>query len=349
MRKETSGNHEPRRSLIFRIGRLLGRGLFLLVLLITLVIGFGSTAQVQSDLSVFTAASRRWQEHPDFRKVSYEYVVFGSRAMRTRPLGLTASDWIIWIRSLPIMPKNFALNDTSRAHYFNFSQGPLSAYLFLCYEQDLADENGYGYFLAEMEQLCVDGVPSDDPNDARHQRVVAWLRDKMKVDGITVAHDTGAVRSLALLLRETYPTPHNPYKVRPRHADKLLRKHAMAIAQDLGYVAPGAPPQPDLELPILQALSYEQQLNVLQRLDGYVREKEPELWRTKQVSDLLGGIWAQVYGPPYGLLLEPYNHIVNWCRLIAVTMLIALLVHSRRLIRQLHRDRRWETAASPEV
>jgi len=52
-------------------------------------------------------------------------------------------------------------------------------------------------------------------------------------------------------------------------------------------------------------MTIDQQQAVLERLDDYVRVHDAELWRTKQVSDFCGGIWAQVFGPPYKILLVP--------------------------------------------
>ena len=64
-----------------------------------------------------------------------------------------------------------------------------------------------------------------------------------------------------------------------------------------------------------QAMSFEQQLAVLERLDLEVRQTDPELWRTKQLSDFCGGVWAQVLAPSYLLITTPILAAHQWaCR-----------------------------------
>jgi hypothetical protein len=46
-------------------------------------------------------------------------------------------------------------------------------------------------------------------------------------------------------------------------------------------------------------MTFDQQIEVLEKLDDAVRRDDPQLWRSKQVSDFLGGIWAQGYGQIY--------------------------------------------------
>jgi hypothetical protein len=42
-----------------------------------------------------------------------------------------------------------------------------------------------------------------------------------------------------------------------------------------------------------------EQAALMKAFDARIRAVDAELWRTKQVSDFLGGIWAQGYGPIY--------------------------------------------------
>jgi hypothetical protein len=73
----------------------------------------------------------------------------------------------------------------------------------------------------------------------------------------------------------------------------LLGPHLREIARQLKV--PEAPAD----------MSPEQQRAVLERLDAHVRRHDPELWRTKQLSDFCGGVWAQVFGPSYRLVIQP--------------------------------------------
>src|SRR3954469_23070969 len=73
-----------------------------------------------------------------------------------------------------------------------------------------------------------------------------------------------------------------------------LKPHITTLARELNV-----PEDPE-------AMTREQQYAVFDRLDGYVRRNDPELWRTKQLSDFLGGVWGQVFSPPYTILLSPF-------------------------------------------
>jgi hypothetical protein len=54
-----------------------------------------------------------------------------------------------------------------------------------------------------------------------------------------------------------------------------------------------------------EAMTPEQQYAVFDRLDAHVRQHDPELWRTKQVSDCVGGIWGQVFSKPTSYCWSP--------------------------------------------
>jgi len=49
----------------------------------------------------------------------------------------------------------------------------------------------------------------------------------------------------------------------------------------------------------------DQQQAVLLRLNDYVKQHDYQLWRTKQLNDFCCGVWAQVYGPHYHLIIGP--------------------------------------------
>jgi hypothetical protein len=87
----------------------------------------------------------------------------------------------------------------------------------------------------------------------------------------TVA-DLGAVLSVRSLLDDV--DPDRPFVIRDR-----------PFGQEKLHAADG--------------YSNEQQLALLRALDKELRQRDPERWRTKQVSDFLSGIWAQGYGMMY--------------------------------------------------
>src|SRR5579871_2675243 len=92
------------------------------------------SAHDETALRSFSEAVDRWQVNPEFRAVAMDYSIRGSAAMRTSFLWMPAKRVIIALRSIPMIPKRYAVNPTSRQHYEDFSRGPLSAYLHLCSE-----------------------------------------------------------------------------------------------------------------------------------------------------------------------------------------------------------------------
>jgi len=76
----------------------------------------------------------------------------------------------------------------------------------------------------------------------------------------------------------------------------------------------------------------EQQITLLLRLDDYVKQHDYELWRTKQLNDFAGGVWAQVYAPHYHLIIGPALAVrqVGTCGLILM-LLWALLRRPRHI------------------
>ena len=48
-----------------------------------------------------------------------------------------------------------------------------------------------------------------------------------------------------------------------------------------------------------ERMSFSQQHQIWRSLDEEVRRTDPELWRTKQLSDFLAGIWSEGYGQIY--------------------------------------------------
>lgn len=316
------GRHEP---VLRRLGRQVAWAAFLLILGVSLVVGFGASGSDQTKLRTFVDSVGRWQTHTDFRQVTAQYVTRGSDALRSRPMGLPSSSWIMWIRSLPLVPKEFAVNDTSRLHYENFSRGPLSAYMHLCTEVDLRTPDGTGGYLGEFEAKFgrSAGVASAEAE--------AWLKG-LKWDYPVVA-DAGAVQSLRSVIADA--EPFSPFTFRGRHLDDALRPHIATIAAGLGLPADVA------------AMTPEQQYAVFDRLDTHVRQNDPELWRAKQVSDCVGGIWGQVFSPPYLVLLSPYVRLAEACRWVAMVCLVGLAGNHLRQSRQARANTEQPAAARP--
>ncbi len=66
-----------------------------------------------------------WQINPEFRTAAMQYCILGSAATRTRFLFIRTGSVVMALRSIPMLPKRFAVNPTSRSHYDDFGRGPL--------------------------------------------------------------------------------------------------------------------------------------------------------------------------------------------------------------------------------
>lgn len=278
----------------------------LLLFIVSLAIGWGVSPSDIARLRTFRTAVDRWQHDPDFRAVAIEYVTLSNDAMRTHLLGIASRHVIVALRCLPGLPPSLAINPTSRLHYRDFTRGPLTAYLHLCGEQGVADFAGTIQSMAQRRQI------SDD-------QIRAFLHS---FDMPTpVATDAGAVSSVRAMLSDIGPAP---LTVRTT-IGPLLMPHIAAVARRLG-----APQDP-------QAMTIAQQGMVLSELDAQVHRDAPQLWRTKQLSDLLAGVWAQGYGLIYADLIDGALRAIRIGRIVSV--LITSILIGGWLCRRRHRIR----------
>jgi hypothetical protein len=223
----------------------------------------------------FDASARAWQTNPEFRRVAADYCLDGSRALATRFMWVPAGGVVVALRSLPFLPRALAVNPTSALHYRRFSGGPLIAYLHLGTEQSIPTFAG-----------ALEGIIAGEPDDSRCGR---RFLEAFHMDD-PVCADAGAVRSAAALIGEV--DPRKPFVVRGE-VGPLLLPHIRNLARALDI-----PESPD-------DMTVDQQRAVFEALDVYVREHDPELWRTKQLNDFCSGVWAQVFGPSYGYAITP--------------------------------------------
>ena len=288
--------------------RWTGRVLFALLILLAFAVGLGTPSSDAEKMRAFAEAVERWQHNPEFRQVRVEYVEMGSDAMRTRVCFLNATRCVMALRSLPGLPEHLRVNDTSYAHYTNFTKGPLSAYLHLTAEQGLAD----------TVKMLKDLGSKQNPGD---EDIRAFL-NQYKLH-YPVASDAGAVRSVRSLLADVDPA--REFGIEKGVAEKF-KPHIAAIAGKMGYPADAADMTPA------------QQRDVWLALDDHIKEHDYELWRTKQVNDWLSGVWAQVYGTMYSGLIYPMLGVRDVARVAAPVMLMAWLAlaayRRRRVVEQ---------------
>jgi hypothetical protein len=92
---------------------------------------------------------------------------------------------------------------------------------------------------------------------------------------------------------------------------QAIKPHIASIAREMGY-----PEEADQMTPA-------QQQDVWWALDETIRERDYELWRVKQVNDWLNGVWAQVYGKMYAVVITPTLKIRDVSRVAGPLMLMA--------------------------
>lgn len=279
-----------------RTGLWTGRVLLGMVIVFALAVGYGTTAGDAEKMRVFGEATHRWQTNPDFRKVEIEYVELGATAMNTKAAWISTTQGIIWLRSIPGLPAHIAVNPTSRAHYDNFTRGPLSAYLHLTDETSggMKDTIKMLKYLVERGDLSDEGVRRD-------------MLQKYTFPGYTVAMDAGAAQSVRRLVDDVDPSRGFQFDDNMR---ERYRSHIAAVAASLGYPTE------------VSAMTAEQQSTVRAQLDAHIKEADYELWRSKQVNDWLNGLWAQVYGTMYGMLIQPTITVRAWGRVVGPTLLL---------------------------
>lgn len=281
-----------------------GRAAWAVVLVACAWCGFGISGADESAYRAFNEGAVRWQSRPEFRAVAIDYCVRGSRAMRTRPLLIPAKRFIITLRSAPFLPKSVAVNPTSRAHYEDFSRGPLSGYLHLCGEQPMDQ------FVGVFESIGRRAHVGDA--DARQ------LLDSFHMD-FPVCKDAGALESARSVLRDSEASRRFPVR---QEVGPLLLPQIAALSRELQV-----PTDPKDQ-------TADQQQAVLDRLDGFVKLHDPELWRTKQLNDFCGGVWAQVFSPPYRFVLRPMIFLRRAGQVMLIAVLVVALVRRSRFGRR---------------
>lgn len=257
------------------ISRSMLRVLLVLIIFAGFMLGFGTNASDAEKMRVFSDSVDRWQTNPDFRKAQIQYAEQGSEAMRTKVAFVDTTKDIMWLRSLPFLPDHLKVNDTSLAHYSDFTRGPLSAYMHLTGEQGLSDTLKMLGDLGSKEKVTDEDIRQFLHSYKLHNPVV---------------DDAGAIKSVRSLMNDV--DPGRKFEVTADVGQKL-QSHIAVIAGHYGF-----PADP-------KHMNPAEQLKVWQNLDSQVHETEYELWRTKQVNDWLNGVWAQVYGTMYSGLINP--------------------------------------------
>jgi hypothetical protein len=274
--------------------RRLAIGLLAVTLIVSALLGFGISSTDERRTRDFVSAVESWQHDPDFRVVERAYVTRGVEAMQARGLGVSAERMIMGFRKLPGIPSYLAASESSVAHYRAFTAGEMSAYLRLTGEQDVS-----------MGLRLVEDLARRQPiSDAD---VVGFLNGFKLPFPITT--DAGAVASVRRLLSDTDAAART-FVIRGDLVPQLRRHVAGNI----------------------EAMTPAEQADVFRQLDDRIRAADPELWRTKQVADFLGGIWAQGYGPIYVSAITWVFRVRMIARIVFVASLIvcATLFVTRR-------------------
>jgi hypothetical protein len=246
------------------------------LLLFLFTMGYGISEADAERLRVFSAAVDRWQVNPEFRAVGGEYAVLGYEAMRAKFWGISTSRVVMALRSIPGLPATLDVDPTSQKHYDSFSAGPLSAYLHLCSEGNTQD------VIPLLEALARRPVITE-------QDLERFLKQNFQLDHPVVT-DAGARASLRRLITDTDAA--RTFAVRG-NVDTTLPHYLAHLAAQRGWSGD------------VRRLPPEQQYEIMRVMDAQLRALNAELWRAKQVNDFVGGVWAQVYGPMYHIMIRP--------------------------------------------
>ena len=330
---------------IARSGLVLAKGLFALLLLVMFLLGYGISGQDAEAYREFSKAVERWQVNPDFRKIAAEYVQLSNRSLQSHPFFVNAPDLVMALRSLPGLPPEIAVTDTSRDHYDNFANGELAAYVHLSAEQGLASSVGM------IESLGAKAIAEGRLSDESAE----WFLNSFNIKPAIVT-DQGALDSVRRLLADTEagkaPFVHRglkapPYRVRPAGlfgavCERLPEHSRLAHTRLQPYIERIAAREGIQTSDVLKMSAAEQQ-KVYARLDAELKSSDFELWRIKQVNDFLSGMWAQAYGQPYNKALVVAIGLRTPCRIIFPVIVLTLV----GLVIQRHIQRKQAEAAVP--
>jgi len=95
------------------MGRLV-RGILVLTLVFCAISTFGILAHDETVFLAFADASNRWQVNPEFRTAALEYCIKGSACTRRISWACRWAESSCFVRSLPGIPKEYAVNSTSQ-------------------------------------------------------------------------------------------------------------------------------------------------------------------------------------------------------------------------------------------
>jgi hypothetical protein len=215
--------------------------------------------------------------------------------MQARGLGVSAAAHDHGLSLAAGVPSYLAVGESSAAHYRAFTRG--RAIRLPAPERRAGPPHG----------ADVDRGPRAARSRSSDADIVGFLHG-FKLP-FPIATDAGAVASVRRLIGDTDAA--RTFVIR----DDLVARLRRCVVGDI------------------EAMPSAEQAEALRQLDARIHAADPELWRTKQVNDFLGGVWAQGYGPIYVSAIDWVFRVRFVARLICaacVATSIALLVRSRR-------------------
>ncbi len=246
--------------------------LLTVLLFFSIIFGYGLSKRDLAILNHFSESVVDWQSHADYRRIGFAYIHESYACMTAHIAGCTATEALMTMRSIPGLPEKLAVNPTSQKHYVDFSRGELSAYLHLCGEQG----PGIANVLPMMQSLA--------SRPARSDEEITGFLSTFRLAASIETRSPEAITGVRSLLEDTHAaegfTSTEPTEL-------AVLPYIKAIAQSRGW-----PENPD-------DMSADQQLVIMKELDGYVHDVDRPVWRTKQVTDFLNGVWGECYGQMY--------------------------------------------------
>ncbi len=256
-------------------------------------------------LNTFRSQSSGWGDATqDARKNLLEYVHSGSDVLNSHPMGVDPVNLMKTVRN-PWLVKNtrfepFAWKPDSGTHYTEFQKSPLDGYMQLQKEVVHGDHGqalGNYNSLRSLTQQGVYGNP-----DYQHIADAAknWMGFSPMVKNSPEAMHNQHT-DIQKLFEETQPKwniAHVNRYVPPQLDGSYSEKMQNAI--NAAALHGGT----DMNNPAAKSA-------LMDKLDGYIKENDPELWKQKQYVDWSTGTLMPGAGNMYGGLMSPFVKVHN--------------------------------------
>ncbi len=277
-----------------------------------------------SNLTTFkNLAKDSWAKGQDPRDNLKQYIEYGHRAIAAKPFGIDAVGVMKGLRSHTLLDpiskglsavglssqgekiKSFAMPNGGLKHYLQFAQSPLDGYRQLTSEYANGD---HGIPVGTTKNLkgMIEANPFGRPSDSSVRSFQQWNNkalDVSKLDPTQMNQNTDAVKSL---MNDTqsgssmFPWSRTKPIEFSANKPELGQKYMATLDKHINGVAKSH------NLDMLKATA-NQKRQVFNSLDSYIKGKDMDFWKQKQMSDYSMGTMMPEAGKMYGNITSPFT------------------------------------------